>query len=247
HPRPAGVATPAIRLSHSGPDSDEHFQPCSRLSGLLVSGASLDPTLLVRCRRPTRRIPLGAPPRPKTASSPEWSALRAFALQRIRRRLRFAPAETTEDLAQEVMVTLFRLSQRETLVNAEALATTLVHRVCVDYVRRMRGPSGRLDPLPDTDGPWELPAPDPTREVAADMLELFRFVVLEHVRRHDVPCHELAADFFAEQSWSSVASRMHLRHNTVIKRWSRCMAQIRELAYTQGGPVWEWAREARLV
>jgi len=29
--------------------------------------------------------------------------------------LRFASAETVEDLAQEVMVTLFRLSQRETL------------------------------------------------------------------------------------------------------------------------------------
>jgi len=214
---------------------------------LLVFAASLDPTLPARCRRPTRRIPLGAPDRPKTVSSPEWSALRAFALQRIRRRLRFTPAETTEDLAQEVMVTLYRLSQRETLVNAEALTTTLVHRVCVDHVRRMHGPSGRLDPLPDTDGPWELPAPDPAREVGSDMLELFRFVVLEHFRQHDAPCHELAVEFFAEQSWSNVAQRMQLRHNTVIKRWSRCMVQIRELAYTQGGPVWEWAREARLV
>jgi DNA-directed RNA polymerase specialized sigma24 family protein len=182
-----------------------------------------------------------------TSASLDWNALRAYALQRIRRRLRFAPAMTTEDLAQEVMVTLFRLSQREKLVNAEALTTTLVHRVCVDHVRRMRGPTGRLDPLPDTDTPWELPAPDPSQEIGTDMLELFRFIVLEHFRQHDSPCHELATEFFAEQSWSNVARRMQLRHNTVIKRWSRCMEQIRELAYTQRGPVWEWARQARIV
>lgn len=186
----------------------------------------------------------GSPP---SSPAPDWVALRAYALHRIRGRLRFAPSETLEDLAQEVMVTLFRLSQRETLLNAEALATTLVHRVCVDHVRRMRGPTGRLDPLPDSDTPLELPAPDPSQEVPADMLELFRFVVLEHFRTNDVPCHELAAEFFAEQSWSEVAGRQGLKHNTVIKRWSRCMEQIRELAKSQRGPVWEWAREARVV
>lgn len=214
---------------------------------MIVSAPSLGPLPLFPRRSPFRRIPLGAPHTPKTTSSLDWTALRAFALQLIRRRLRFSPAATLEDLAQEVMVTLFRLSQRETLVNAEALTTTLVHRVCVDHVRRMRGPSGRMDPLPDSDAPWELPAPDPAHDVGADMLELFRFVVLEHFKQHDAPCHELATEFFAEQSWTSVARRMQLRHNTVIKRWSRCMDRIRELAYTQRGPVWEWAREARIV
>lgn len=181
------------------------------------------------------------------APAPNWDGLRTYALQRIRGRLRFAPAETLEDLAQEVMITLFRLSQRETLLNPEAMATTLVHRVCVDHVRRMRGPSGRLDPLPDADGPLELPAPDPSQDVPADMLELFRFVVLEHFRTNDVPCHELAADFFAEQNWSVVSERLGLKHNTVIKRWSRCMEQVRSLAQSQHGPVWEWARAARVV
>ena len=188
-----------------------------------------------------------APGSRPAACSPDWDTLRAYALHRIRGRLRFAPAETLEDLAQEVMITLFRLSQREALVNPEALATTLVHRVCVDHVRRMRGPSGRLDPLPDSDTPPELPAADPDLDVPADMLELFRFVVLEHFRVHDVLCHELAAEFFAEQSWSVVAARHGLKHNTVIKRWSRCMEQVRELARSQHGTVWEWARAARVV
>lgn len=194
--------------------------------------------------------PSSASPAPRTppgSRSPDWDTLRAYALHRIRGRLRFAPAETLEDLAQEVMVTLFRLSQRETLLNAEALVTTLVHRVCVDHVRRMRGPAGRLDPLPDGDSPLELPAPDPSQAVPADMLELFRFVVLEHFRTHDVPCHALAGEFFAEQSWSTVAEHLGLKHNTVIKRWSRCMEQVRELARSQRGPMWEWARAARVV
>ena len=213
---------------------------------MLGCGAIACPPPLARGRQRSRRTPLAASVTPPS-SAPNWSALRAFALQRIRGRLRFAPAETLEDLTQEVLVTLFRLSQRETLVNPEALATTLVQRTCVDYVRRMRGPSGRLDPLPDSGGPLELPSPDPAHAIGVDMLELFRFVVLEHFKQNDVPCHELATDFFAEQSWSSVARRMQLRHNTVIKRWSRCMEQIRELAYTQRGPVWDWAREAGIV
>jgi hypothetical protein len=50
------------------------------------------------------------------------------------------------------------------------------------------------------------------------MLQLFRFVVLEHFKQHDCPCHELATDFFAELSWASVARRLQVRHNTVIKR-----------------------------
>ena len=183
----------------------------------------------------------------RTAVAPDWKALRSYTHQRIRGRLRFAPAETLEDLTQEVMVTLFRLSQRETLLNPEAMATTLVHRVCVDHVRRMRGPTGRLEALPESDGPLELPAPDPSDEVPADMLELFRFVVLEHFKTNDAPCHELAADFFAEQSWSVVAERLQLKHNTVIKRWSRCMESVRTLAGSQRGPVWEWARAARVV
>jgi DNA-directed RNA polymerase specialized sigma24 family protein len=189
---------------------------------------------------PTPGARLGSPP-------PDWDTLRAYALHRIRGRLRFAPAETLEDLAQEVMVTLFRLSLRETLLNPEALATTLVHRVCVDHVRRMRGPAGRLDSLPECDSALELPAPDPSQAVPADMLELFRFVVLEHFRTHDVPCHALATEFFAEQSWSAVAERLGVKHNTVIKRWSRCMEQVRELARSQRGPMWEWARAARVL
>ena len=165
----------------------------------------------------------------------------------MRRTVRGAPADTVEDLAREAMVTLYRLSRREALVNPDALAATLVDRVCMDHARRVRGPSGWPDALPGAGSPLELPAHDPAREVGADMLELFRFVVLEHFRQHDAPCHEMATDFFTELSWSAVARRLQLRHGTVIKRWSRCMEQVRELAYAQRGPVWEWAREARIV
>ena len=151
-----------------------------------------------------------------------------------------------EDLAREAMVTLFRLSRREALANPETLAATLVDRVCLDHVRRMRGPAGRLDPL-DGDVPLSATAGDAAGEPGVDMLELFRFVVLEHFKQHDSPCQELAAEFYAEQSWAAVARRLQLRHTTVIRRWSRCMEQVRELAYVQRGPVWEWARQARIV
>ena len=165
----------------------------------------------------------------------------------MRRKLKSLPEDTVEDLAREAMVTLYRLSRRETLVNPDALATTLVDRVCVDHVRRRRGPSARLDARPEKDARLELPAESPGIEADVDMLELFRFVVLEHFHQHDAPCHELATEFFTELSWSALARRRQLRHSTVIKRWSACMEQIRELAYAQRGPVWEWARQARIV
>jgi len=164
----------------------------------------------------------------------------------VRKKLRYVPPDTLEDLAREAMVTLFRLSRRESLANAETLAATLVDRVCVDHVRRLRGPAGRLDTLLDADAPLK-PPDGAAATTGVDMLELFRFIVLEHFKQHDAPCQELAAEFFAEQSWTAVAKRLQIRHVTVIRRWAHCMKQIRELAYAQRGPVWEWARQARIV
>lgn len=200
-----------------------------------------------RRRRALRRSALVPPDAASTPSTPDWQALRAYALRRIRGRLRFAPAETVEDLTQEVLVTIFRLSQRETIENPEAFATTLVHRVCVDHVRRMHGPAGRLEPLPEPGAPLDLPAPDPSHEVSADMMELFRFVVIESFERQDAPCAELAREFFAEHSWSTVAEHLGIRHNTAIKRWSRCMERVRGWARSEQGPLWEWARSAGVV
>lgn len=164
----------------------------------------------------------------------------------MRRKLRSAPPDTLEDLAREAMVTLFRLSRREALANPDTLAATLVDRVCMDHVRRLRGPAGRLDAL-EQDAALAATAGGAPGEAGVDMLELFRFVVLEHFKQHDAPCQELAAEFYAEQSWAAVARRLQLRHTTVIRRWSKCMEQVRELAYAQRGPVWEWARQARIV
>jgi hypothetical protein len=167
------------------------------------------------------------------------------ALERVRRKLKSAPADTIEDLAREAMVTLFRLSRRAALADPDALVATLVD----PRVRGPRAPAARAvrmaGPDPET-GPLPEPAAGDGAQ-AIDMLELFRFVVLEHFKQHDAPCHELAEEFFAEQSWTAVARRAQVRHGTVIRRWSRCTEQIRELAYAQRGPLWEWAREARIV
>ena len=76
----------------------------------------------------------------------------------------------------------------------------------------------------------------------ADLLELFRFFVVERFRELDFPCQELATRFYVEQSWSAVAEQMRLKHPTVIKRWARCMQQVRRLMSTQQGRLWEWAR-----
>lgn len=193
------------------------------------------------------RPPLDQPQPSSAAPALDWDGLRGLALRRLRARLRFTSQETLEDLAQEVIVILFRMSRRETIQNAEALVTTLCHRTCVSHIRRMHGPTGRLEALPEGDSPHELPAPDPAQEVGADMLELFRFVVTEHFRSNDAGCLELANEFFAEHNWATVAERLGLKHNTVIKRWSRCMETVRSIARSGSGPVWEWARAVQIV
>ena len=184
-----------------------------------------------------------SPKAPNSSSSaPEWEALHQVARQNIRARLRSISAGTVEDLSREVLVTLFRLSRRERLVDPEALVHTLAHRVCVDHVRRQRGPSGRLDPVPDAESPLEHGGADSPSDMPADLLELFRFLVLERFRDLDFPCQELAKRFYVEQSWSAVAEQMGLRHPTVIKRWARCIQQVRRLVRSQRGLLWEWAR-----
>ena len=178
-------------------------------------------------------------PKPRDA---DWEPLRQIALRRIRTRLPRAGEETLEDLSQEVLVTLFRLSRREPLADAPMLADSLAQRVCVDHIRRTRGPSGRLDPVTEGDSPLGPSAADAARATPVDMMDLFRFLVLEQFRELDAPCEELASMFYAEQSWSVVAERLGLRHQTVIKRWSRCMEKVQKRLRTQRGPVWEWAR-----
>ena len=177
-----------------------------------------------------------------SSSAPEWEALHQVARHSIRARLRSIPADTVEDLSREVLVTLFRLSRRERLVDPAALLHTLTHRVCVDHVRRQRGPSGRLDPVPDAETPLEPAGAEASSDMPADLLELFRFLVLERFRDLDFPCQELAKRFYVEQSWSAVAEQMGLRHPTVIKRWARCIQHVRRLVRTQQGRLWEWAR-----
>jgi len=181
------------------------------------------------------------------AATPDWDELRLRTMQRIRTRLRNLPPTTLEDLAQEVLVTLFRLSRREPLVNPGVLAATLADRVCVDHVRRLRGPVAAVEPLPDPGAPLELPLADGSRGLPLDVPELLRFLIHEHLRVHDAACQGLAADFFVEQSWSAVASRLETRHPTVIKRWARCMQRVRPLVRRGAGAVWEWARAARLA
>lgn len=192
--------------------------------------------------RSPRRLRLGPQARISSERVPDWEGLRALARQRIRARLRSAPAQTVADLAQEVLVTLFRLSRRERLLDPQSLVLSLVHRVCVDHVRRQKGPSGRLDAVAEHDPPVEPARVEAPSDMPTDLLELFRFLVLERFREMDAPCRELAERFYAEQSWSTVGEQLGLRHATVIKRWSRCMHQVRGLVRRQSGRLGDWVR-----
>jgi len=177
----------------------------------------------------------------------DWGELHEQAKQHVRRTLRSADPSTVDDLAREVAVRLYRLAQRDPRARPGELLAALAQVVSRDHVRRRMGARGLLSAVADGGAPLELPPPDPAHDAAVDMLELFRFVVLEHFRQHDAASHELAEAFFEEQSWSNVARRLQLPTHKVIRRWSDGAAQVRELAYTQRGPVWEWARAAGIV
>lgn len=174
--------------------------------------------------------------------SPDWGALKQLAIQRLRMRLPLAGAGTLEDLALEVQVMLFRLSRREPLENAQVLADSLVQRVAMDHIRRLRGGAGRLDPVSSADTAFEPAGAATGLAASTDMLELFRFLVLQQFHEVDAPCETLATRFYSSQSWSAVAEELELRPQTAIKRWVTCMGLARKRLQTQRGAVWDWAR-----
>ena len=177
-----------------------------------------------------------------TANAPEWGTLRAQTVRRLRERLPFASEGTLQDLALEVQVMLFRLSRREPLTDAAGLSASLEQRVAADHIRRLRGSTGRLDPVSTADTAFEPAGVATGLAASTDMLELFRFLVLQQFHELDAPCEELAKRFYASQSWSAVSEELGLRPQTAIKRWTVCMGQVRKRLQSQRGAVWDWAR-----
>jgi len=164
-----------------------------------------------------------------------WDEARRTLLQHLRRHAAGRDPDQLEDLAQEACVRLLRAVRREPARDVDGLMASLAHRTWVDHVRRWRRAQARfglsdqdLDALADpaAGGGSDPTSDDPSLGHLLDRLEL---VVQEvFVGAGAEACADLARAFFAGRDWRQVADDLGVDHATVRKRWSRCLARVRD-------------------
>ena len=161
-----------------------------------------------------------------TLCSPEeidWIHVRARVRRRIAFRLGSCDAATLDDLTQEALVQLVRLSRSEPLRNPDAAATMVANRVVVDEIRRRRRRRQRLVD-------WEPVHTNAARAPVAsdDDPELRWFVLLELLRTRHPAGHALAQAYAEHGDWQSVARALGRGHDAVRQQWARCVLRCRE-------------------
>jgi DNA-directed RNA polymerase specialized sigma24 family protein len=169
-----------------------------------------------------------------------WDRATEFVRRRLRIELSASTRGEIDDLIQETLVRTLRLVRREPVENVEALMTEIARRVAIDALRRRIRWNALL--RPEAPEAHEVPDTRPTTDTLGDPLERLQFIVLEYFGAHDAPCRALAAAFFAERDWKSVAAAQGRSHAGVRQQWSRCLRVLRAVAAQEGGPLSDWAR-----
>jgi len=179
--------------------------------------------------------PTGAP---DPSSGIDWVAARQFLRARLATTLAPVADADLDDLAQEALIRLLRACRIEEPRDVQALMTRIAHRTGVDYVRRRVRWRLLLDPGAQADDVVDQAR---TPDELGDPVERLEFVTLEFFESTASPCRELAVDFFAQRAWEDVAKRLGETPAAIRKRWSRCVAMLREFAARNPDRLTGWA------
>lgn len=149
-----------------------------------------------------------------------------------------------DDLTQEAAVGFLRSLRREPAQSPLALMATIARRTAINFIRRRRRWALIVQPAMDL----VHDCPDPRTHVADDLGDpetRVRFVVLGFFREQKLSCVELAEAFFEGLAWPEVARSMGIAHDSVRKRWERCVAALRAAVKTdqQMAMLSEWAKD----
>jgi RNA polymerase sigma factor (sigma-70 family) len=159
----------------------------------------------------------------------DWHAARRFMRNCLRENMGTSDPADLDDLVQEALIRLLRAVRKEPVREVEALMRTIARRTAIDLIRRRRRWKSVRQQLDQTEAGSPLVAPALLTD-AADPLDRIRFVVLEFFGGSESSCSKLAQAYFEAKKWEAVAT--HLQESVVVvrKRWSRCLAQLRERA-----------------
>lgn len=146
--------------------------------------------------------------------------LRQLALESGRRA--GASAEEAEDIAQEVIIRLWQMSDRlETLASPDAFAATLSRHLAIDSFRKSRKFAGNVEALPDS---VKIEGPDAAMETKDNLAWLER-------KLQDLPSTEYALLHMRQVerlSAKEMARRLGIRETSVATLLSRARRRLLE-------------------
>ena len=168
-------------------------------------------------------------------TTPDWDHARRFLSTRLSGLLGPADRAHVEDLAQEALLSLVRISRKEQITNLDGMLSTLAERKYIDYLRR----KGRWAALL---APWSRDAEDTAAHGwnETDPAERIAFMALEFFHSENSACEELHRHFLKGLEWGEVATGLGLNPATVRKRWERCLDNLRAAVATGILPRWPW-------
>lgn len=168
------------------------------------------------------------PGRPKSDGAIDWDEARPFLKSTLARMIGPREEADLDDLVQEASVRLLRATYDTLVQDSEGLMRTVARRTWIDYLRgRIRNRSYvewfGLELRVSTPSPLH-------RDEFGDLRERIEFVVQDVFEGQGaMECSQLAGAYFTSTDWGSVASDLGVSHATVRKRWSRCLALVREV------------------
>jgi DNA-directed RNA polymerase specialized sigma24 family protein len=187
----------------------------------------------------TREPPTGKlwedSPTPTESEQPiNWEYARAFILSYLRRRLDGVDPSDIQDVTQEAMVRLIRVSRTAQIRNLEALMLKIARRCSVDFFRKRQRWQVMSEPIEVHIESVADPRSDPPSRLG-DPKERIEFIVLEFFHGRSEICWSLAMAFFEGRSWTSVARALSKSPEAIRKQWERCRLMLRKAIDEDGG------------
>lgn len=158
----------------------------------------------------------------------DWERARRHVRALYRGRASGPDHEAVEDLVQECCIRTLRAMRRQAAEKPWALLQTVAQRTWVDHQRRSVRRRERLRALDDRDE-ISQPFDDPIDRELGELRERLVFMAHELFDRDGAfECQQLLRDYLGALDWQEVAQRLGRTHAATRKRWSRCLASLRE-------------------
>lgn len=172
---------------------------------------------------------------PRSERDIDWRAVRTLIRDRLLALSQPDERVDVDDLVQESCIRLLRATSAEASHNVGGLATVVARRTWVDYIRRKTRNRRFLVATDAIDIERSAADADPSTPCPGEthlgsLRDRIELIVQEIFHERGAEgCLELARAYFDERDWTVVSKELGASYATVRKRWSRCVATLREI------------------